>query len=106
MWLSLVEYSVRDAGVGGSNPLIPTININGLQTIVSVTLFCFLPYFYPSVILNKKCGVPTLHFSWFNPVLVSRQISIALPVDATRLYQLPTGFNPKCELSGFIVRRV
>ena len=25
-WLSLVEHSVRDAGVGGSNPLFPTIN--------------------------------------------------------------------------------
>ena len=25
MWLSLVEYSVRDAGVAGSNPAIPTI---------------------------------------------------------------------------------
>ena len=24
-WLSLVEHSVRDAGVGGSNPLFPTI---------------------------------------------------------------------------------
>ncbi len=24
MWLSLVEYSVRDAGVAGSNPAIPT----------------------------------------------------------------------------------
>ena len=24
-WLSLVEHSVRDAGVGGSNPLVPTI---------------------------------------------------------------------------------
>ena len=24
MWLSLVEHSVRDAGAGGSNPLIPT----------------------------------------------------------------------------------
>ena len=23
-WLSLVEHSVRDAGVGGSNPLFPT----------------------------------------------------------------------------------
>ena len=28
MWLSLVEHSVRDAGVGGSNPLIPTIQIS------------------------------------------------------------------------------
>ena len=25
MWLSLVEHVVRDDGVGGSNPLIPTI---------------------------------------------------------------------------------
>ena len=25
-WLSLVEHSVRDAGVGGSNPLFPTID--------------------------------------------------------------------------------
>ncbi len=24
MWLSLVEHLVRDEGVGGSNPLIPT----------------------------------------------------------------------------------
>lgn len=24
MWLSLVEYRVRDAGVAGSNPAIPT----------------------------------------------------------------------------------
>ncbi len=27
-WLSLVEHSVRDAGVGGSNPLVPTISIH------------------------------------------------------------------------------
>ena len=24
-WLSLVEHSVRDAGVAGSNPVVPTI---------------------------------------------------------------------------------
>ena len=28
-WLSLVEHSVRDAGVGGSNPLVPTIEMKG-----------------------------------------------------------------------------
>ena len=28
-WLSLVEHSVRDAGVGGSNPLFPTIFVEG-----------------------------------------------------------------------------
>jgi hypothetical protein len=25
-WLSLVEHSVRDAGVAGSNPVVPTTN--------------------------------------------------------------------------------
>ena len=30
-WLSLVEHLVRDQGVGGSNPLSPTIKINNLQ---------------------------------------------------------------------------
>jgi hypothetical protein len=29
-WLSLVEHSVRDAGVGGSNPLFPTNKIKRL----------------------------------------------------------------------------
>ena len=27
-WLSLVEHLVRDQGVGGSNPLVPTFRIN------------------------------------------------------------------------------
>jgi hypothetical protein len=30
-WLSLVEHLVRDQGVGGSNPLSPTIRINHLH---------------------------------------------------------------------------
>ena len=30
-WLSLVEHLVRDQGVGGSNPLSPTIRFNHLQ---------------------------------------------------------------------------
>ena len=29
-WLSLVEHLVRDQGVGGSNPLAPTILFNKL----------------------------------------------------------------------------
>ena len=52
-WLSLVEHSVRDAGVGGSNPLVPTIinyfvNLcayfsflqNDLQLLADIYLFC------------------------------------------------------------------
>jgi hypothetical protein len=35
-WLSLVEHSVRDAGVGGSNPLVPTIG-NNHSSRISVT---------------------------------------------------------------------
>ena len=31
-WLSLVERSVRDREVGGSNPLAPTKNLNPLIT--------------------------------------------------------------------------
>ena len=31
-WLSLVEHLVRDQGVGGSNPLSPTIKINNLHS--------------------------------------------------------------------------
>src|ERR1039458_2346458 len=31
-WLSLVEHLVRDQGVGGSNPLSPTILFNHIQT--------------------------------------------------------------------------
>ena len=33
-WLSLVEHLVRDQGVGGSNPLSPTIRINHLHSII------------------------------------------------------------------------
>jgi hypothetical protein len=32
-WLSLVEHLVRDQGVGGSNPLSPTIIFNNLQSL-------------------------------------------------------------------------
>jgi hypothetical protein len=32
-WLSLVEHSVRDRGVGGSNPLAPTSFLNFLKKI-------------------------------------------------------------------------
>ena len=31
MWLSLVEHVLREHGVGGSNPLIPTSNSKGLR---------------------------------------------------------------------------
>ncbi len=36
-WLSLVEHSVRDRGVGGSNPLAPT---NKFQSLQKCRLFC------------------------------------------------------------------
>jgi hypothetical protein len=51
-WLSLVEHSVRDAGVGGSNPLVPTIffdfryfttNFSFLQDHVQFFADCNLP---------------------------------------------------------------
>ncbi len=42
-WLSLVEHLVRDQGVGGSNPLSPTIYIKQIQ-ISRIT-------FYPPVLI-------------------------------------------------------
>ena len=39
MWLSLVEYSVRDAGVAGSNPAIPTSQSNRPPRLSS-EVFC------------------------------------------------------------------
>jgi glycerol-3-phosphate acyltransferase PlsY len=43
MWLSLVEHRVRDAGVAGSNPVIPTIFCphNGAFMIVQISLVIF-----------------------------------------------------------------
>ena len=39
MWLSLVEHSVRDAGAGGSNPLIPTSKpIEFIEHIISISI--------------------------------------------------------------------
>jgi hypothetical protein len=32
-WLSLVEHLVRDQGVGGSNPLSPTIKISNINSL-------------------------------------------------------------------------
>ncbi len=29
-WLSLVEHCIRDAGVAGSNPVVPTNDVKGL----------------------------------------------------------------------------
>jgi hypothetical protein len=34
-WLSLVEHSVRDAGVGGSNPLFPTNEMTTLGNLIT-----------------------------------------------------------------------
>ena len=43
MWLSLVEHRVRDAGVAGSNPVIPTIFCphNGAFVILNILLIIF-----------------------------------------------------------------
>ncbi len=39
-WLSLVEHSVRDAGVGGSNPLFPTIyRARNFDLLVEIPFF-------------------------------------------------------------------
>ena len=44
-WLSLVERSVRDREVGGSNPLAPTNHINNLRLPVLAAVFRVWPIF-------------------------------------------------------------
>ena len=62
-WLSLVEHSVRDAGVGGSNPLFPTIKIQKppLQ-ICNGGFFCLRKWVYR--ISTKERGWFHLSFSF------------------------------------------
>ena len=38
-WLSLVEHRVRDAGAAGSNPVVPTSNINNYYLRCDLHLF-------------------------------------------------------------------
>ena len=45
VWLSLVEYSVRDRGVAGSNPVTPTT-------------YSFLPPFRSGSLLLRRCPAP------------------------------------------------
>ena len=47
MWLSLVEYYVRDVGAAGSNPVIPTITsvLIGFKKFYENTRF-FMPYMF------------------------------------------------------------
>ena len=57
-WLSLVERSVRDAEVGGSNPLAPTTEQRGSNDILVVAplLYIFdgcLPTLMPLVTLGR-----------------------------------------------------
>ncbi len=55
-WLSLVEHLVRDQGVGGSNPLSPTIFFNHLQ---KPPLGPLEPYQMPCLANPRKhCFVP------------------------------------------------
>src|SRR5262245_35754617 len=47
-WLSLVERSVWDREVGGSNPLAPIFRISNLEA-VTVTAFLLIPAFIPAL---------------------------------------------------------
>jgi hypothetical protein len=47
-WLSLVERSVWDREVGGSNPLAPILQISHLEA-VNVAAFSFIPAFIPAL---------------------------------------------------------
>ena len=51
-WLSLVEHRVRDAGVAGSNPVVPTILFLIFQQLIFLRPAKFLCQFFATL------GVP------------------------------------------------
>jgi hypothetical protein len=53
-WLSLVEHLVRDQGVGGSNPLSPTI------LFMHLLHFCFFAYIEGVEIVDGACNADFL----------------------------------------------
>ena len=56
MWLSLVEHLVRDQGVAGSNPVIPTMKSRGYGFPVrSPFSFCdhFVTIFFPGLPIRQ-----------------------------------------------------
>ena len=58
-WLSLVERTVRDREVGGSNPLAPTINPADLPPLSAILLHCdywFVRHCAPSCLIVCDLG--------------------------------------------------
>ena len=60
MWLSLVERSVRDREVAGSNPVIPTISLNPLLTFRGlIVTIKDLEAMCPSFLFSHRGNMPT-----------------------------------------------
>ena len=55
MWLSLVEHLVRDEGVGGSNPLIPTSTNQGFWQFRQNLFFIEFRIYHLSAALKIRC---------------------------------------------------
>ena len=94
MWLSLVEYSVRDAGVGGSNPLIPTTystDFRGIKISLPQELFFKIPiriYGIPVICYKPCCFLSQTHIInriWYLIGATSRDIFV----------QAKTGYNAR-----------
>ena len=53
-WLSLVEHLVRDQGVGGSNPLSPTISFKQLQRFQPSHFW--VQFVQMAILVPQACG--------------------------------------------------
>jgi hypothetical protein len=77
MWLSLVEHRVRDAGVAGSNPVIPTIfcpHDGALVILVALPASgSRRPYFYIEE-RERHSRVYNLHKKVGDNILLSHEV--------------------------------
>ncbi len=66
MWLSLVERCVRDAEVAGSNPVIPTTELNLTDRFVTsrtASVFFLCPIFVPYAMAGESFAIASAYLA-------------------------------------------
>ena len=98
MWLSLVEHCVRDAGAGGSNPLIPTIfqgNYCKTRRLSSNSLLLFVTSLCQIDTRNNRFfPTPT---SLYHKIVTTRQAPCRFP--HVTICQISFHFSPNIQIS-------
>ncbi len=89
-WLSLVERSVRDAEVGGSNPLAPTTDRHRLQAepVFCISRHMNKPRFSPLWLAAALLG----HTAWGIYPVLARYLQIQAHIPGLTLLTIANGF--------------